>query len=61
MSQHHHHHEHDHYRPSLGAFFNNFRTYDAPFLQKLAMAAKNTLYKIRTNSSCCGHDGEPGC
>lgn len=57
MSHEHHHHE----RPSLRALFNNFRTYDAPFHQKLGMALRNTLIKIRTHSDCCGHPGEPGC
>jgi hypothetical protein len=61
----HHHHDHSHdpggFRPSIGAFFNNFRTYDAPFHMKLRLALSNTWYKLRTNSACCGNDGEPGC
>ena len=62
MSHDHHAHDHGgHGRPSIGAFFNNFRTYDAPVHVKLALAFRNTLIKIRTHSDCCGHGGEPGC
>lgn len=48
-------------RPSLGAVFGNFRTYDAPFLAKLRMAARNNWIKARTRSDCCGNGGQPGC
>jgi hypothetical protein len=55
------HHHHDRPRPSIRALFNNFRTYDAPFHEKLALAFRNTLIKIQTRSDCCGHPGQPGC
>jgi len=63
---HDHHHDHDHHddggvRPSLGALFTNFRTYDAPFHVKLRLALRNNMIKFRTHSNCCGHLGEPGC
>lgn len=62
MSQHQHHHDGgEHVTPSIGALFNNFRAYDAPFHQKLALAFRNTWIKLRTRSNCCGHLGEPGC
>jgi len=48
-------------RPSLGTLFSNFRTYDAPFLTKLRMAARNNWIKARTRTGCCGHDAQPGC
>jgi hypothetical protein len=48
-------------RPSLGAVFSNFRTFDAPFLAKLRMAARNNWIKARTRKDCCGNDGQPGC
>jgi hypothetical protein len=41
-------------RPSLGAVFANFRTYDAPFFTKLRLAARN---KARTRQNCRGNDG----
>ncbi len=48
-------------RPSLSATFANFRGYDAPFLSKLGMAARNNWIKARTRKDCCGNDGQPGC
>lgn len=48
-------------RPSLGAVFSNFRTYDAPFFTKLCLAARNTWTKALTLKDCCGNDGQPGC
>ena len=43
------------------AALSNFRTYDAPFLTKLRMAAQNNLTKIRNRQDCCGNHGQPGC
>jgi hypothetical protein len=48
-------------KPSLGAMFSNWSTYDAPFFTKLRMVASNNYTKIRTRQSCCGHHGQPGC
>jgi hypothetical protein len=48
-------------RPSLGAVFSNFHTFDAPFLTKLRMAAHNNWIKARTGTDCCGNGGQPGC
>jgi hypothetical protein len=48
-------------KPSLGAIFSNWTTYDAPFAVKLRMAASNTLIKLRTRQNCCGNHGQPGC
>ena len=39
----------------------NWRDYDAPFSTKLRLALRNNWIKIRTLSSCCGNNGEPGC
>ena len=47
--------------PSQDAFRANWRNSDLPFLQKLAVTARNQAIKIATGSSCCGHHGEPGC
>jgi hypothetical protein len=48
-------------RPSLGAVFTNWREFDAPFLEKLRLAARNSWTKLRKRQNCCGHDGQPGC
>jgi hypothetical protein len=48
-------------RPSFRASLANFRTYDAPLLEKVRLAIANNLIKVRTGSSCCGHHGQPGC
>jgi hypothetical protein len=48
-------------RPSLGAVFANWRAYDAPFLTKLRLAARNNWTKLRRRDTCCGHEGQPGC
>jgi hypothetical protein len=48
-------------KPSLGSFFSNWSTYDAPFATKLRMAASNTYIKLRHRQACCGHGGQPGC
>jgi hypothetical protein len=48
-------------KPSPGAFRANWDNSDLPFLEKLAVAARNQAIKVATGSSCCGHHGEPGC
>lgn len=48
-------------RPSFGAVFSNWARYDASFVTKLRLAARNNWTKIRTRRNCCGHHGEPGC
>jgi hypothetical protein len=48
-------------RPSLRAVVTNFREYDADILTKVRLSVANTLTKVRTRSSCCGHPGQPGC
>ena len=32
-----------------------------PFHVKVNKLARNMWIKITTGSTCCGHDGEPGC
>jgi len=32
-----------------------------PLGLKLRLVVRNTWHKLRHRSSCCGHDGEPGC
>ncbi|MDE3078246.1 MAG: hypothetical protein KGJ86_22710 [Chloroflexota bacterium] len=54
-------HEHSHETPSLKASYNNFRTYDAPFMTKLGLLFRNNFRKLRTRSNCCGNHGQPGC
>lgn len=64
MHEHHEHEhgqEHQHYQPSFKALISNFRTYDAPFLEKVRLAVRNNLFKLRTHSNCCGNPGQPGC
>jgi hypothetical protein len=48
-------------KPSLGAFFSNWTTYDAPFATKLRMTVSNNLIKLRKQQACCGNNGQPGC
>lgn len=48
-------------RPSARAFFTNFRTYDAPFTEKVRLAFRNNAIKMRQRSDCCGNHGQPGC
>lgn len=48
-------------RPSIGAFFTNWRSSDLPVPQRLAVALRNNLTKLRTMKDCCGHPGQPGC
>ena len=54
-------HEHSSVRPSLRAVIANWQSYDAPRTTKLRMAVRNYWTRIRTRSSCCGNDGQPGC
>ena len=48
-------------RPSPGAFFSNWTSYDASFAAKVRMAASNTFIKLRKHQACCGNNGQPGC
>lgn len=48
-------------RPNPREFLANFREYDAPFHEKVAMAVRNNLTKVRRRSDCCGNHGQPGC
>lgn len=47
--------------PSLRALVRNFQEYDADLVTKVRLSVTNTLTKVRTRSSCCGHRGQPGC
>jgi hypothetical protein len=49
------------HRPHPRHVVNNWRNSDLPFLEKLALAAKNTAIKAKKRSDCCGNHGEPGC
>jgi hypothetical protein len=48
-------------RPSVRDFLANFDTYDAPFAEKVRLAMRNTMSKVRNRSDCCGNHGQPGC
>jgi len=48
-------------RPSLRAFFTNWRESKLPVHKKLALTFRNNWIKLRTRRDCCGHLGEPGC
>jgi hypothetical protein len=48
-------------KPSPGAVFSNWTSYDAPFAAKLRMTVSNTLIKLRKQQACCGNNGQPGC
>lgn len=47
-------------RYRVSAFLTNMQA-PMPWRRKLVLLARNNWIKIRTGSSCCGHDGEPGC
>lgn len=47
--------------PSPATMFSNWTSCDAPFTEKLRMAASNTLIKLRRRQACCGNNGQPGC
>jgi hypothetical protein len=48
-------------RPHPRHFVNNWRNSNLPFLEKVALAAKNNAIKLVKRSDCCGNHGEPGC
>ena len=48
-------------RPSVGDAWDNWRDSDLPYLQKVRLALRNNLTKLRTGKGCCGNYGEPGC
>jgi hypothetical protein len=39
----------------------NWRESNLPLAEKVLLAVRNNLIKVRAGSSCCGHPGEPGC
>ena len=49
------------YVASTRTTYRNFRDYDAPFLVKVRLFARNKWTMARTLSMCCGNLGEPGC
>jgi len=48
-------------KPSLKAIFSNWKRSPTPFWEKLKMATRNNLIKLKTRKNCCGHYGEVGC
>jgi hypothetical protein len=57
---------HSHHKPEPGLgerLRNNITNWNQPlpFHVKVNKFARNFWIKISTGSSCCGHDGEPGC
>ena len=48
-------------RPHPRHIVGNWRNSDLPFLEKLALVAKNNAIKLKNRSDCCGNHGEPGC
>lgn len=42
-------------------FFTNWRVYDAPFVTKLGLTARNRARALFSRAQCCGHPGQPGC
>ncbi|MGI9667432.1 MAG: hypothetical protein ACR2N2_10055 [Acidimicrobiia bacterium] len=48
-------------RPNPMSFFNNLASSDLPIRERLSLAAKNTAYKMKNGTDCCGNHGEPGC
>ena len=48
-------------RTHVAAFFTNWREYDGPFAEKVALTFRNRLRASFSRSQCCGHPGQPGC
>lgn len=48
-------------KPSLGAMFSNWTTYEGSVPTKLRLALSNNLIKVRKRQGCCGNYGQPGC
>ncbi len=48
-------------RSSMRNVVTNWRECDGPFGTKLSMLLRNNWRKLRSQSNCCGNDGEPGC
>ena len=47
--------------PTPWDYTKNWVESDLPFNEKLKLATKNNLIKLRKRSTCCGNYGEPGC
>lgn len=47
--------------PSFREYMDNWRATDASVAAKTGMAARNTLRRLTTRSTCCGNHGQPGC
>lgn len=48
-------------RPDPSDLVRNWRESSLPLPEKIRLAVRNNLIKVRSGSSCCGHPGEPGC
>lgn len=59
--QHHGHDDSGEGKPGAATGIDNWRRSELPFPEKLRLAARNNLIKLRNRTSCCGHHGEPGC
>jgi hypothetical protein len=47
-------------RPDIKTAIDNLKQ-SLPIGKKIGLLIKNSLIKITTLRSCCGHPGEPGC
>jgi len=47
--------------PSFEAVRSNWSRSELPLAEKVRVAVRNNLIKLRTRSNCCGNHGEPGC
>ena len=48
-------------RVHAGNFFTNWREYEGPFAEKVALTFRNRLHATFSRAQCCGHPGQPGC
>jgi len=48
-------------RPSWSGLASNWSDSDLSLQEKVRLAVKNNLIKIKNRSDCCGNHGEPGC
>ncbi len=47
--------------PSFEAVRSNWSRSDLPLFQKILVAARNNVLKVKHRANCCGNFGEPGC
>ena len=52
---------HDSLRSYVSDYMANWRSFDGPLVEKMALVARNRAKAYTVGRGCCGHPGEPGC